>query len=179
MPVSRQASKIRWSLVRACARVCNSFGRRVRRELEGRLSSKFVHAPLGAGRGDPNRGARGHFASEIEAARSDDTRVTKGRCWRDPRTAFSPSFYSFSPPPPCPALPLFDNRKRHHQTIFSIERVGQNSFATLVRFFFHRSRKFHRPWKKNGKLFLRSMMSSRWKLIHVYGRNYFYSFIGD
>lgn len=102
MPVSRQASKIRWSLVRACARVCNSFGRRVRRELEGRLSSKFVHAPLGAGRGDPNRGARGHFASEIEAARSDDTRVTKGRCWRDPRTAFSPSFYSFSPPPPAP-----------------------------------------------------------------------------
>lgn len=57
--------------------------------------------PRATWRGDPNRGARGHFASEIEAARSD-TRVTKGRCWCDPRTAFSPSFYSFSLPPPLP-----------------------------------------------------------------------------
>lgn len=152
MPVSRQASKIRWSLVRACARVCNSFGRRVRRELEGRLSSKFVHAPLGAGRGDPNRGARGHFASEIEAARSDDTASRKDAAGVTREPPFPPPFTPFLPPP-CPALPLFDNRKRHHQTIFSIERVGQNSFATLVRFFFHRSRKFHRPWKKTASFF--------------------------
>lgn len=135
MPVSRQASKIRWSLVRACARMCNSFGRRVRRELEGRLSSKFVHAPLGAEILIAVHAAtlrrKSRLLAQTHASRKDAAGVTREPPFPPP---FTP-FLSLSSPP------LFDNRKRHHQTIFSIERVGQNSFATFVRFFFHRSRK--------------------------------------